>query len=242
MKQISTILLTAGMSLFCMKKSQAQDLIISTEDKPKKSLYITSGIDGYLLSSSSLKTSTQSSSLTTPRFTMFLHIGALAHYDFSDHIGMYFGLGLKNIGFIEKYEIDNSDWTTIRRTYNLGIPLALKIGNLKGNGTYFMLGGGVDFPIHFKEKTFTKRSSKTKEGEWFSNRTEQVMPYVFVGARFKPGVTLKAQYYIGNFMNTDYTAVYNTPSGNYSVKPYAGYEVHTFLLSLGVDLRMKAKY
>ena len=240
MKRLSTFLITTSLCFFSTLNLQAQDIGFSDNSEPKKKLYLTTGIDGYLLSSSSLKTPNQTAALTTPRFTMFLHIGGLAHYDFTNNVGMFLGLGLKNLGFIEKY--NDSDLTTIRRTYNIGIPLALKFGNLRGNGTYFMVGGGVDFPIHFKEKTFTKRSSKTKEGEWFSNRTEQVMPYVFVGARFKPGVTIKAQYYTGNFMNTDFVGSSTLPNSVSNGKPYAGYEVHTFLLSLGVDLRMKAKY
>jgi len=90
---------------------------------------------------------------------------------------------------------------------------------------YGFAGGGMDLVLNYREKSFTKRSNKTKMNEWFSQRTPLVMPYVFAGVAINRGITLKAQYYPGNFINPDFT--------KNGFKPYAGSEVHLLLISVG---------
>ena len=161
------------------------------------------------------------------RFTYVINYGVSFNFNLSRHFGIFTGVDLKNIGFIEKNY--NGNETVKRRTYNLGAPLGIKIGNLKRKGMYLFLGGGLDLPINYKEKEFVERTNKTKFNEWFSSRTPTVMPYVFAGIKIKNGVTFKLQYYPNNFLNPDYTA-----SGG--IKPYAGYNVHVTMLSLGYDM------
>lgn len=230
----STLLLSTltGMSSYAQNET--------TIPKPKGKLYLTTNFDSYLLSTSMLTNDRIDNKFTTPRFTVFPHLGFNANYDFSSKVGIQFGLSLKNLGFIEKY--NNPDSTVIRRTYNVGIPVALKFGNLEGNNTYFFVGGGVDVPIHYKEKGFIKRNNKTKTNEWFSDRTEKVLPYMFVGARFNPGVVVKLQYYPTNYMNQDYTQVEMTNAGLMEVQPYKNYKVSTVLLTLGFDIKYTPKY
>src|SRR6185312_6277682 len=107
---------------------------------------------------------------------------------------------LKNVGFIEK----RADTTIKHRTYNLGIPIGLKFGNMRDR-SYFFLGAGCDAPINYREKEFIKRGDKQKFNEWFSDRTPALMPYVFAGVSMAPGLTLKLQYYLNNYMNPDFT-------------------------------------
>src|SRR5690606_16411381 len=114
------------------------------------------------------------------------------------------------------------------RVYALGVPLAIKLGNLKER-KFIFAGGGADLALNYKEKGFVNRGDKTKFHEWFSDRTPALMPYLFVGASVDPGLTLKVQYYPGNFLNPEFTP----RSG---LQPYAGYHVHLFFVSLGVDL------
>jgi len=68
-----------------------------------------------------------------------------------------------------------------------------------------------------------------------------LMPYVFVGGSFAPGISLKLQYYPGNFMNTDYQENMVVGGVPTMVKPYAGYNVNLVLLSLGMDIHYKGK-
>jgi Outer membrane protein beta-barrel domain len=158
------------------------------------------------------------------RFTYGFNIGVSFNFNFSRHLGAYTGVDIKNIGFIE-----HNDGVTIkRRTYNIGAPVGIKIGNMAMRRTYVFFGGGVDAPFNYKEKHFQIRDQKTKFNEWFSDRTPAIMPYVFLGMAFKHGLTVKAQYYPNNYLNPDFTVN--------GVKPYAGYDVHLFMLSLGISM------
>ncbi len=204
--------------------------------RPDHKAYLSSGIDGYLLSSAMTSTPSNPGKLTTPRFTAFLHLGTHLNYDFNRHIGIYSGLNIKNIGFIEKSEI--GDLTTKRRNYTFGLPLGIKLGNVK-YGSYFLLGGGIDFPFHFKEKSFVKRTDKVKLTEWFSQRSPAVLPYAFVGAHIHPGLAVKLQYYPTNFLNPDFTTL--APNGS-TIKPYAGYEVNLVMLTLGFDISYSPRH
>jgi hypothetical protein len=202
-----------------------------------KKVYLSTGMDGYILSSTMVQKTGSDNKLSTPRFSGFFHIGIHLNYDFSKSSGIYAGLNIKNIGFIEKYS--NPDSTVKRRVYTIGVPLGLKFGNIK-EGNYFLIGGGVDFPFNYKEKGFVKRSDKTKFNEWFSDRTATVMPYVFVGAHFRPLFSVKLQYYPGNFLNKDFA--YTSGPATVIVQPYSNYEkTNLILLTFGLDMTFRPR-
>lgn len=159
------------------------------------------------------------------RFTYFVNLGFTFNFNLSKHIGLYTGIDIKNIGYIEQ---DNG-YTWKRRTYNVGTPLALKIGNMDMKGSYFFLGGGIDAAINFQEKMYKDRDNKQRINEWFSDRTPRTMPYVFAGVSFNHHITAKVQYYINNYMNTDY----RDENGN---NIYYGTDVHLILLSIGFGM------
>lgn len=230
MKKWSTLLIASILSF----SLTAQEIVIETKPlQQSKPVYFTGSMSGHLLSSSFLEKGNSSSKLTVPRYTAFFHIGTNMHKDFNDHVGFFIGLEIKNIGFIEKYPAVDS--TVIRRTYTLGIPVGLKFGNFN-TGNYFMLGGGVDMPFHYKEKGFVKRSKKEKITEWFSSRSESVLPYVFVGAQFRPGIVLKLNYYPTNFLNSDFEKKIEINGQNVLIKPYEDYNVNMVILSLGFNI------
>lgn len=197
---------------------------------PKKVIparfYTGNGLDLAMLSTALVEKPGQETKLTAPRFTAIVNIGFTLNYDVSRNFGFMSGLGLRNMGFIEKF--NDGDSTVKRRVYSLGIPLGIKIGDLR-NRNFVFLGGGIDLPFHYKEKQFKDRGDKRKIGDWFSDQTPRVLPFAFVGYSFDPGITLKLQYYPTNFVNTDYT----NAAG---VKPFAGYNVNLLLLSLGIDI------
>jgi len=198
---------------------------------PVRKFYAGTALDGALLSTALIqKTITQVSppatstanSMAVPRVALFLNIGFTLNLNLSRHIGLFTGLDLKNLGYIDK----NAGGETVkRRTYNLGAPLGIKIGNMVDKKNYFFTGGGADYPINYREKTYVIRDQKTKFSEWFSARTPSVMPYVFAGFAVTGGFTIKGQYYPADFLNTSFTTK--------SVQPYAGTTVHILLLSLG---------
>lgn len=196
---------------------------------PVHRAYVSTGFEANILSTAMLEKPGVSSKMTTPRYTIFFNGGLNLNYNFSNGAGFFVGATLKNIGFIEKY--NNPDSTVKRRVYALGIPVGLKFGNMM-KGNFVMIGGGVDFPLNYKEKGFVKRNDKTKFNEWFSQRTPAVMPYAFVGFRVSPGVSLKLQYYPGNFLNPDFSETVN----GVTVKPYAGYKVNLMYASFAINI------
>jgi len=198
---------------------------------PVQKFYVATALDGPIFSSATIQEnsgSTVKNKTGTIRFSDVINYGFTFNFNIGRHLGIYTGIDVKNIGFIEK---DASANTVKRRTYNLGVPVGIKIGNMVTAKPYLLLGGGVDAPFNYREKTFVIRDQKTKFSEWFSSRTPATMPYVFAGASVYRGVTVKAQYYPGNFLNPEFTASNGT-------KPYAGYEVHLILLSLGFPVQI----
>jgi hypothetical protein len=167
----------------------------------------------------------------TLRFSYFINTGVTFNFNFSRHIGVYTGIDIKNVGYIESY----NGFTYKRRTYSIGAPLGIKIGNMAPKSTYAFLGGGADLPIEYKEKIFQIKSQKTKINEWLSTRTAPVMPYIFAGIAVSRGYTFKVQYYPTNFMNPDYT----DSKGN---QPYLGTEVHLILFSLGFAIPLTKRH
>lgn len=149
------------------------------------------------------------------RFTAFFHFTQYWHMDFGQNIGLFSGLGIRNVGLISDEVLYNSassiesyqPYKIIRRVYTGGIPLALKVGSFKDN-LYFFGGGEIEFPIHYKEKYWNSHSrdgSKTKTKEWFGGQTEPIMPSVIAGVQFPGGFNLKFKYYLNDMLKNSYT-------------------------------------
>jgi hypothetical protein len=135
---------------------------------------------------------------TKMRFTLFFHVGQNFHYDFSNNVGVFSGFGIRNIGVIT----DENDILFKRRTYSLGVPLALKLGSFKDH-TYFYTGGEFELFFHYRQKQYIN-GNKSDHGEWFSNRTKRFAPSLFAGIQFPGGINLKFKYYPENFLNTKF--------------------------------------
>jgi hypothetical protein len=150
-----------------------------------------------------------SAAVNTPvRFTCFFHVGGYQHVDFTNNVGLYSGLALRNVGFTSTSA--DSFNKVKRRQYTIGVPLAIKIGDL-GNDTYLFAGGEAELAFHYKEKFFkddVKQSQKDRA--WFSARTNLFLPSVFVGVNFKGGANIKFKYYLEDFYNTNYTTTDGT--------------------------------
>ncbi|WP_344823154.1 outer membrane beta-barrel protein [Rurimicrobium arvi] len=205
---------------------------------PIRKPYWGNSLDGMIFSASRMdpKLSNQSQAV---RFSMFLNIGFTYNYNFCNAFGIYTGLDVKNIGYITKNQLLGIGEQTIkRRVYTIGLPVGLRLGNMKKRD-YFFLGGGLDLAFHYKEKEWIeKRSSKTKFSEWFSSRNETLMPYVYAGFGYH-GTTIKVQYYPGSFMNQDYVST--DPVSGIMHKPYAGQKVNLILFSIGRDMKYGRK-
>ncbi len=209
-------------------KASSVDSLLNASHPHIQKYYLGGSLDAGIFSTATIKEPFGGNTTGILRFSYVINYGFSFNFNLSKHFGVFTGIDLKNVGFIEKI----GDLTIKRRTYNLGVPVGIKIGNMKRKGAYMFLGGGVDVPVNYKEKEFTQRSSKAKFNEWFSARTPAIMPYVFAGVKIKHGMTFKAQYYPNNFLNPDYVSTKN----GFVSRPYYGYDVHLILLSIGFDM------
>jgi hypothetical protein len=100
------------------------------------------------------------------------------HFNLSNSFGVFTGLEIKNTGFIIE---QGGDTVTKHRTYNLGIPVFLKLGNL-ADGIYIFAGAGYDYQFDYKEKIFVG-DSRTKRKP--SNAVNQFVPYLSGGFAYQ---------------------------------------------------------
>ena len=237
MRLLQKILLGIAFSFVC-HFAQAQTVSVST-DSSKKSIkidasqtvpigkfYFGNSLDGMIFSTA-LINNNGAKSLGTLRFSAWINVGATYNYNINKNVGIYTGLDLKNIGFIEKFAVQN---TTVKsRLYTLGVPVGLRFGDLPKRN-YFFIGGGVDLALHYKSKMWSDVQSKTKFNEWFSDYTQLFLPYVFGGLALK-GLTFKLQYYPTNFLNEDKTL------GSTTTKIFANKKANLLLFSIGKDMK-----
>jgi hypothetical protein len=158
-----------------------------------------------------------------PRFTCFFHGQSLIHFDKSEGFGLFSGISIRNVGFI--YD-ESASVRKKYRTYNVGIPLGIKIGDL--DNLYIYGGYELELPINYKEKTFINEKKEDKFNVWFSNRTPAIYNTFFVGVRLPHGLSLKFKYYATPFFNQNYSQSVN----GVTVKPFENLNVNTFHFSL----------
>lgn len=174
------------------------------------------------------------------RFSPVVNIQNWVNFDKSDHFGYFTGLSIRNVGFI--YDVPSNsdvnynfpDETNVRkkfRTYNLGIPVGLKLGNLKDK--FLFIGYELEIPINYKEKTFVSGSKEDKFNVWFSNRTNTFNHSLMAGIQLPYGATLKFKYYLTNFFNKSFQV--NDGQGG-TLRPYQNIDVNVFYFSLNFGL------
>lgn len=149
------------------------------------------------------------------RFTIFINAQELVHLDLNNSIGFFSGLAFRNVGMISD-EVLPVDYTTndqyqntkiIRRTYSLGIPLAIKLGSFSDH--FYVYGGGeYEWQFLMKEKYWdghSRSGTKSKNVTWWPDQLTTFIPSAFVGIQFPKGVNLKFKYYLEDFLNHEYT-------------------------------------
>ncbi|WP_296702854.1 hypothetical protein [Algoriphagus sp.] len=145
---------------------------------------------------------------TIPRFTPFFNFGQQLHYDFSDKFGFYTGLNLRNVGMIN----DLNDSIRIKqRTYNVGIPIALKVGDMEG--FQFAAGFEAEFAVAYKQKVYVN-GEKRKSSAWFDDRTNTFLPSVFAEFKNEQGNFIRFKYYLSDYLQTENQKI-NVPGVDY---------------------------
>jgi len=175
---------------------------------------------------------------TDLRWTIFFHLGQYFHFDINKYVGFYSGIAIRNVGFImNEKELNSQNESVlvkhIYRTYNLGIPLAFKVGSIQDNFFVFF-GAEYEWLFHFKHKYWpsgggSRNNEKVKYTDWFSNNTPYFIPSLFAGVQFPRGINVKFKYYLQNYLNRDYLDA----DGN---KPYEDLEIRLFYISVSFTI------
>lgn len=161
------------------------------------------------------------------RFSPVVNIQNWVNIDKSENFGLFSGLSVRNVGFI----YDDPTQPNVRfkaRTYNIGIPIGVKIGNLSDR--FLFLGYELEVPITYKEKRFVDEDKVSKSNVWFSDKVTTFNHSLMAGVQLTDGATLKFKYYLTNFFNKDYV-----PSNEESI-PYNQMDVNIFYFSLNFGL------
>jgi hypothetical protein len=164
------------------------------------------------------------------RFSPVVNIQNWVNIDKTDNFGLFTGLSVRNVGVI--YDVPGQANTRIKaRTYNVGVPVGIKFGNL--NGRFLFAGYELELPVNYKEKKFINEEKEEKRNIWFSSRVPTINHSLMAGVQLPYGATLKFKYYLTNFYNKDYSE--NDGQGNV-VKPYENTNINVFYVSLSFGL------
>ncbi len=132
------------------------------------------------------------------RFSGFFHFQTQAHFDFSKFAGVYTGIGVRNVGFINKL---NDSVRVKQRSYSLGIPFAFKLGDMNEK-VWFAAGAEAELMFAYKQKVFYG-GQKFKNYKWFSDKVNLFNPSVFAEIKFRKGGYIRAKYYLKDFLQKD---------------------------------------
>jgi len=187
----------------------------AAQDKPdpKVDIYSTNG--GELIFSFADVENAGADVTNILRFSAFFHAGQKWHFDFGNNFGMFTGYGIRNVGFItenddimeaefDEYMGEGDELKVKRRSYSLGVPLGIKLGNFD-RGAYVYGGAELDLMFNYKAKLFVDGDKEEKFNEWFSDRTNLLNPSLFGGVQFPGGVNLQFRYYLLNFLDQDFS-------------------------------------
>lgn len=174
------------------------------------------------------------SSENVVRFSAFFHFQQQMHFNFNKNLGIYTGLGIRNVGFINTFSGLEKKIRVKQRSYSLGVPLAIKAGDL--NGYYFVAGAEAELMFAYKRKVFYD-GDKSKKSQWFSDDINLFNPGIFAEVHFKGGSYVRAKYYLMDFLKNE-TETFVLPDDGRIVS----YQVDSsklFYISIGTSIKAK---
>jgi hypothetical protein len=180
------------------------------------------------------------------RFSSWFSTGVQIHHNFNNSFGIFSGINIKNVGMNTSTDVKIDNTTqNIRlkhRVYSAGIPLALKFGDFKKK-VAVAIGGEAEFFLNYKVKEFIDGDKIYKRNEWFSSKVELFNPSAFVQFNFGKSFTIKAKYYLNNFLVPQNFYILHDGPDETTKTQIATYTQSTqlFYISLGTTMKQKKK-
>ncbi|HEY3385766.1 MAG TPA: hypothetical protein VGK46_04595, partial [Saprospiraceae bacterium] len=129
-----------------------------------------------------------------------LNIQSYLNKDLSDKFGLFTGIALRNVGYGYKNYFDEEAQKIYEkkfRSYNLGFPIGIKVGNLS---EFFVFAAyEIDIPFAYKEKTYDDGAKIRKDITWFSDRQQRFQHGVMAGFQLTTGANVKFKYTFNEF-------------------------------------------
>jgi hypothetical protein len=170
------------------------------------------------------------------RFSAFLDLAWNINYDFNRVLGFYTGWDVRNVGFINDFNVPGfGDVTVKQRSYDLGIPLALKLGNLTKD-SYLAIGTEGEWMFAYKQKVIWN-GSKNINSVWGSGKANAINPSVFAELHNQHGGYIRFKYYLYDFLKKQNMDFY-IPTTNQLVS-YQPASSKLFYISIGTAIRNK---
>ncbi|MBD2766477.1 hypothetical protein IC235_01060 [Hymenobacter sp. BT664] len=178
-------------------RANAQDSTALKNAAPLRTPYEMSGSE--LIFSSGEVSSYGQKLKSDGRFSAFLHLNYQSHYDYTPSFGIYSGLSLINVGFAHRLPLANGDDLQLtQRSYSLGIPLAVKVGNM-GKRTYLAVGASLEYMFHYRRKAFYN-GERGSTSSWFPSEVRPFNSAVFAELHLSKGFYIRAKYYLSDFL------------------------------------------
>jgi hypothetical protein len=164
------------------------------------------------------------------RWAPALNIHSYLNKDLSEQFGLFTGIAVRNVGYTYTNYFDEEAMKTYEkkfRSYNLGFPLGIKVGNLS---EFFVFAAyELDIPFAYKEKTYDDGAKIRKDITWFSDRQQRFQHGVMAGFQLTTGAYVKFKYTFNEFHNQDYV-----DADGY--KPYEGLKSNIFYVTMGFTM------
>lgn len=111
------------------------------------------------------------------RFAPVIQARHSFNHDLGDRFGLFAGASVNNVGFI--YEDPDGVDRCKFRSYNLGLPVGIKLGNMEGSPLF--AGWSVEWPLNYRKKKFSYGDRTDRISEWISARVENPLQAALLG-------------------------------------------------------------
>lgn len=199
---------------------------LEAQEKNKKKVYSSTSFE--IIFSFSDISSANNGYSNVMRFAPVFNFQWLINYDLTNNIGLFSGLDIRNLGYIEQNKSLEPEIKTKHRVYTFGLPVGFKLGNI-GKGNFLYFGYEIEWAWNYKEKRFENGIKVGKIVDWNSSRINEWQSSVLAGINLKCGVNVKFKYYFQNLMDGDYMKYDSDGQETY---PYADQNSQVFYVSL----------